>query len=98
MAEFTKVSGKEIGEIKIYALSTCIWCRKCKTFFDNNGIAYSYCYIDLLPQEEQDEIEEMLGEHTTIISYPMVFADGHDVVVGYNEKKLKKIIKGSGNE
>ena len=98
MAEFTKVSGKEIGEIKIYALSTCIWCRKCKTFFDNNDIAYSYCYVDLLPQEEQDEIEEMLGEYTTIISYPMVFADGHDVVVGYNEKKLKKIIKGSGDE
>ena len=92
MAEFTKVSGKEIGEIKVYALSTCIWCRKCKTFFDNNEVAYSYCYIDLLPQEEQDEIEEMLSEHTTIISYPVVFAEGHDVVVGYNEKKLKKII------
>lgn len=92
MAEFTKVSGKEICDIKVYALSTCIWCRKCKTFFDNKGIAYSYCYIDLLPQEEQDEIEEMLGEHTTIISYPIVVADGHDVIVGFNEKKLKKLI------
>ncbi len=94
MAEFTKVTGKEVGEIKMYALSTCIWCRKCKTFFDNSGIAYSYCYIDLLPQEEQDEIEEMLGEHTTIISYPIVFAEGHDIVVGYNENKLKKIVAG----
>ena len=34
----------------------------------------------------------MLGEHTAIISYPIVFAEGHDVVIGYNEKKLKKII------
>ncbi len=98
MAEFTKVSGKEICDIKIYALSTCIWCRKCRTFFEDNEIAHSYCYIDLLEQDEQDEIEEMLGEHTTIISYPIVFAEGHDVVVGYNERKLKKIIEAHENE
>jgi arsenate reductase-like glutaredoxin family protein len=98
MAEFTKVSGKEICDIKVYALSTCIWCKKCRTFFDNNDIAYSYCYIDLLDQSEQDEIEEMLGEHTTIISYPIVFAEGHDVIVGYNEKKLKKIIEAKEDE
>jgi len=93
MAEFTKVAGKEICDIKVYALSTCIWCKKAKTFFESNNICYSFIYVDSLDQTEQDDIEAMLGEHTGLISYPIIFAEGHDVIVGYSEKKLKKLLK-----
>jgi glutaredoxin-related protein len=34
--------------IKLYALSTCIWCRKTKEFLDKSGVEYEYVYVDEL--------------------------------------------------
>ena len=31
MKEFIKVDGKKICDIRIFALSTCVWCKKAKT-------------------------------------------------------------------
>ncbi|MCK5129594.1 MAG: glutaredoxin family protein [Clostridiales bacterium] len=98
MAEFIKVEGNEICDIKVYALSTCIWCKRAKAFFEKHYICYSYIFIDLLPEKEQEKLENMLGEISTFISYPIIISDTHDPIVGYNEKKLRKLIGIKSNE
>ena len=92
MIQFTKVDGKEICDIRIYALSTCIWCKKTKMFFEDNNICYSYVFVDLLPEDEREKIEESLYEFTSFISYPVVLSDTHEPIIGYNEKKLRTLI------
>ena len=92
MCEYTKVEGKEICDIKVYALSTCIWCKKAKTFLESNNIAYSFIFVDLQPKEDQDKIEDMLEEHTSIISYPIIISDKCDPIIGYNKDKLEELI------
>lgn len=98
MTYYIKVAGKEICDIKVYALSTCIWCKRVKNFFEKNEIAYSYVHVDTLEKELQDEIEDMLGEYTGLISYPVIIAEGHDVIMGYNEKKLNKLLEAHKHE
>lgn len=92
MSQFIKVEGKEICDIKVYALSTCIWCKRAKKFFENNNICYSYIFVDKLTASEQEKIENMLEEISSFISYPIIISDTQDPIIGYNEKKLKKLI------
>jgi glutaredoxin len=55
MIDFKKVDGKDVGDIKMFALSTCGWCKKTKAFLSDHGIAYSYVDVDLLEGGEMDE-------------------------------------------
>ena len=49
------VPGKKVGDIKIYALSTCPWCKKTKDLLDSLGIEYSFEDVDLLTGEEREK-------------------------------------------
>ena len=92
MSNFIKMKGKNICNIRVYALSTCIWCKRAKTFLDSYNIEYSYVFVDLLPENEQEEIENMLCEYTSILSYPIILSDKCEPIIGYNQQKLKNLI------
>ena len=47
------MDGKDTGKIILYALSTCIWCKKIKDFLSSKNIAFDYIYVDLLKGEER---------------------------------------------
>ncbi|MGL4370372.1 MAG: glutaredoxin domain-containing protein, partial [Spirochaetota bacterium] len=53
-----KVEGKDRGDFFLYALSTCIWCRKTKAFLSESGAAYSYVFVDELEGEEKEKVKE----------------------------------------
>ena len=40
------VTGTNKGQIVLYGLSTCVWCRKTKVLLDQIGVEYNY--IDAL--------------------------------------------------
>lgn len=62
--------------------------------FQKNNIAYSYVYVDTVSDEELDEIEVLLSEYTSFISYPMIISEGHDIIIGYDKNELDKLIEG----
>src|SRR5512139_2692142 len=45
---FEHVEGNDKGKITLYALSTCIWCKKTKDLLSDLGAKYDYAYVDLL--------------------------------------------------
>lgn len=92
MINFTKVDGKDIGDIKIFALSTCMWCKKTKQFLKDHGVAYSYVDVDLTPDEALDEVTEKQMEYNSSGSFPTVVINGKDVIVGYDEQKLEELV------
>ena len=47
------VPGKKVGDIMLYALSTCGWCRKTRELLQEMGVDYSYEYVDLLDGAEK---------------------------------------------
>ncbi|HUU07335.1 MAG TPA: glutaredoxin family protein [Thermoplasmata archaeon] len=77
--------------VKVYALSTCPYCRRTKRFLDELGVSYEAVDVDLLEGEELDrvlaEIESLTGKR----SFPVVVTDA-GVIVGHDEAKLRRAL------
>ncbi len=77
--------------VKVYALSTCPYCRRTKKLLDEQGISYEAVDVDLLEGEEQDrvlaEVERLTGKQ----SFPVVVTDA-GVIVGHDEAKLRRAL------
>lgn len=94
MAEFIKVDGNHVGNIKLYALSTCGWCKRTKKFFEDRNVAYEFIDVDMLPDRDLDlALEEQLS-YNPLGSFPTIVVNGNEVIVGYDEKKLKGLVEG----
>ena len=93
MIEFTKVEGKDIGDIRLFGLSTCVWCKKTKKYLEAHNIEFSYVYVDLLSEEDvQLCLEEQL-KYNKEESYPLVAIGKSDCIVGYDKQKLDKLVE-----
>lgn len=77
---------------KVYALSTCPYCKRTKRFLDDHKIAYECIDVDLLEDKRQDEVMEELERLTGKRSFPVVIV-GKEVIVGHDEEKLRKALK-----
>ncbi|NVM44463.1 MAG: glutaredoxin family protein [Candidatus Lokiarchaeota archaeon] len=89
---------KDAHNVTIFTLSTCMWCKKCKTFLNDRGIKYRYVDVDRIDMSEKSQILQFLREtyKPERISYPFVVWDD-DFVVGYNPGKYEELIKLGGN-
>lgn len=92
MAEYTHISGRDIGNIRMFTLSTCGWCKKTKAFMREHNIDYSYVDVDLLPPGEQEAVREEQLWYNPAGSYPTIVIDSNYCIVGYDENKLKRLI------
>jgi glutaredoxin len=92
MADFIKVSGRDIGDIKIYTLSTCGWCKKTKAFLNENGIKYAYIDVDKLEGNETDMIRREQMKFNKSGSFPTIVINDKDCIIGYDEDALRALI------
>ncbi len=92
MASTTRVEGKEKGTIILYALSTCVWCKKAKRLLDELGVAYEYVYVDLLPREENTAVKNEIRRWNPQGSFPTLVIDNDRCIVGFDEDKIMKEI------
>lgn len=76
---------------KVYALSTCPYCKRTRRFLDENKIAYDCVEVDLLDDAKQDEALEEVERITGRRSFPVVII-GSEVIVGHDEEKLRKAL------
>ncbi len=77
---------------KVYALSTCPYCKRTKRFLDDHKIAYECIEVDLLDDAKQDKVLEEIEKLTGKRSFPVVVV-GKEIIVGHDETKLKKVLK-----
>lgn len=77
---------------KVYALSTCPYCKRTRRFLDDHKIAYECIEVDLLDDAKQDEVLEEIEKLTGRRSFPVVLV-GKEIIVGHDEAKLKKVLK-----
>jgi glutaredoxin-like protein NrdH len=79
------------GQVKLFALSTCIWCKRTKALLDSAGIEYECYHLDQLSGAEKDAVLEEMHRYNPKTSYPTLVA-GDEVVVGYDESKIREIL------
>ena len=79
-------------KIKVYALSTCPYCRRTKMFLEQHKIEYDHIDVDLLDDAKQDEVLEEIEKLTGKQSFPVVVI-GAEIIVGHDEQKLRRALK-----
>jgi len=93
MADFAcleQVEGKnEEHDLVLYALSTCGWCRKARTFLDENDLAYRYVYLDLLEGDEQKDVLETASKYNPKRTFPTLVIDEDDRIVGFTDEEYR---------
>jgi glutaredoxin-like protein NrdH len=87
------VPGKKAGKIMLYALSTCVWCKKTRNLLDDLGVEYSYTYVDLLKDEEKKETMKTVEKWNPSCSFPTMVIDDKKCIVGFREDEIKKALK-----
>ncbi len=89
--KMTHVAGKNKGPILLYALSTCVWCKKTKQLLDQMGVEYDYVEIDLLQGEERTEATDEVKKLNPRCSFPTLSINGQ-CIVGYDEQKVEEAL------
>lgn len=83
----------EKSDIQLYALSTCIHCKKCKEFLEENEIAFECVFVDMLAGEERSETISILKKHNPKLSFPtLVVKNGGAVIVGFHKDQIEEAL------
>jgi len=94
MINFTKVEGRDCGDIKLFALSTCIWCKKTKAYLNEHNIAYSYVNVDMLSGAEEEECLKEQRKYDKGGTYPVIAIGESECIVGYDRDELDRLSRG----
>lgn len=89
--KFDHVAGKDKGKVRLFALSTCIWCKKTREFLSSLGIAFDYIYVDLLKGEERAEAIAEVKKYNSSLSFPTLVI-GEKSIVGLKEKEIREAL------
>jgi glutaredoxin len=92
MAEKTHVDGTDRGDILVYGLSTCVWCKRAKSFLEEKGIAYDYIFVDLLEGDDRNAVLDEVSKWNPKVSFPTIIVNGK-CVVGFKEDEILEGLK-----
>lgn len=87
------IAGEDRGEILLYTLSTCVWCRKMKRWLDEKGLAYSYIDVDLETGGDKEVVMEEVERWNPLCSFPTVVVNQKECFVGFKPDKLTELLK-----
>jgi glutaredoxin-like YruB-family protein len=73
-------------QVTIYSTPTCPYCKMAKEFFAKNNIKFT----DIDVSSDVTKQQEMIGKSGQL-AVPVIDIDG-DIIVGFNEPKLKDLI------
>lgn len=77
--------------IKIYTLSTCIHCRKAKAYLTECQVPYEFVDVDLMKGKDRESVIEEVSRYNPRLTFPTILI-GEEVIVGFNEDKVKKAL------
>jgi glutaredoxin len=87
------VADKNAGKLMLYALSTCIWCRKTKQLLTDLGVEYDYVFVDLLQGQEKEQTIAMVEKWNPDCSFPTLVVNDSKCIVGFKEKEIREALK-----
>ena len=86
-----RVRGENCGDILLYTLSTCIWCKKTKELLNALGVEYDFIDIDLLSGAELEKVKAEMQKRNPRMSFPTIVISGN-CIVGFDEPKIREVL------
>lgn len=78
-------------DVKLYALSTCPYCRMTKKYLEDHGTEYDLIEVDKLEGDEKqnaiDEVKRISGG----TSFPVMLV-GDKTVIGFNKSRIAELL------
>ena len=87
------VEGRNAGDIMLYGLSTCMWCKKTKKLLDDLGVKYSFVYVDLLDESMKNHYFEEMKVWNPQGSFPTLVINDRQAIVGFDETRIREELK-----
>jgi len=86
------IEGEDKGKIILYALSTCVWCKKTKKLLTELGVDFHYVFVDLLEEDEKEKVLDEMKLHNPACSFPTLVFDDKTCIIGYNERMIREAL------
>jgi len=93
MMKFEHVDGQNRGKIVLYALSTCVWCKRTKQFLGNLGVGFDYIFVDLLQGAEKENAMVELEKWNPRRSFPTMVINGEKCIIGFKEDEIREALR-----
>ena len=87
-----QVPGSKRGNVLLFALSTCGWCRKTKDLLGDLGVEYKYVDVDLLDSETKSEAIKEITNWNPSCSFPTLVINNDKSIVGYQADKIREAL------
>ncbi|MGB9724223.1 MAG: glutaredoxin family protein [Chloroflexia bacterium] len=87
------VPGQDRGDIFLYALSTCVWCKKIKALLNELGVAYRYLDVDLVGPDEREAVMREVARWNPQRNFPTLVVDGRTVIVGFKPERIREVLE-----
>jgi glutaredoxin-like protein NrdH len=88
-----KVEGKDKGQVMLYALSTCGWCKKTKGLLNELGVSYTYTDVDTLTGAERESVMDEVRKWNPACSFPTLVINGSNCIVGFVEEEIRDALE-----
>jgi len=79
------------GEVVLYALSTCPWCKRTKRLLQENGVPFRYVDVDQVAADEENAVVNEVSRLNPMQSFPTVVINGQ-VVAGFQEGRIRELL------
>ena len=87
------VPGLKAADVKLYALSTCPWCKKTKKLLEDLGVEYSFEDVDLLTGIERDSTMSEVSKWNPARSFPVIIINNSKCIIGFKEQDIREALK-----
>ncbi len=87
------VHGTKTADIKLYALSTCPWCKKTKKLLEDLGVEYYFEDVDLLNDSEREAVMATISKWNSSRSFPSMVINNSKCIVGFKEQDIRDALK-----
>jgi glutaredoxin len=91
MSKVEHVNGQDTGKIMLYALSTCVWCKKTKQLLGDLGVEFDYIYVDLLEGDDKDKTMNEVEKWNPRCSFPTLVINDK-CIVGFKEDEIREAL------
>jgi glutaredoxin-like protein NrdH len=88
----TRVDGNQAGRLTLFTLSTCVWCKRTKSFLNDLGVGYEFIDLDLLEGQEKESALDEVKKFNPRCSFPSLVVDGSTCIVGFDEQKIREAL------
>ncbi len=84
------VAGTNKGNVFLFALSTCAWCRRTKALLTQLDVAYDYVDVDQLEGEARTQATSELKAINPSQAFPTMLVNG-EPLIGFQEERLREL-------